>query len=197
MSRVLCLLFYQLNSRDTIFLKSQHILDPTYLPLKKSVDILAILYLNDFSTHLSKPYSLEIVCRRRYVIEGRLRLCLNKQVSEEMQQQQNMLVALAAGQRHDTSNAQCIRSRGTQPYYNNSGTAVCSAHTDRWRWSAIFFHPVCLLDGRVLYIVERMTQGNRYLVWIIYPPLLEELYITVSRGTVPAEVPPSHGYCPA
>ena len=32
---------YQLKSRDPLFLKSRHVLDPIYLPIKKSVDILA------------------------------------------------------------------------------------------------------------------------------------------------------------
>ena len=35
---------YQLKSRDPILLKSRHILDPIYLPIKKSVDMLSILH---------------------------------------------------------------------------------------------------------------------------------------------------------
>ena len=48
----------------------------------------------------------------------------------------NMCAAPAAGQHHNTSNMQCISSISTQPHYNNSGTAICSAHTGHWRGPA-------------------------------------------------------------
>ena len=35
---------YQLKSRDPIFFKSRNVIDSIYLPVKKSVDILDILY---------------------------------------------------------------------------------------------------------------------------------------------------------
>ena len=36
--------FYQLKSRDPIFWKKRHVLDPIYVPIKKSVDL---FYKND------------------------------------------------------------------------------------------------------------------------------------------------------
>ena len=41
---------------------------------------------SNYSIHV-KSYTLVIVCLRRYVNEGGLGLCRNKQVSEEVQQQ--------------------------------------------------------------------------------------------------------------
>jgi len=38
---------YQLKSRDPIVLKCRHVLDPIYLPIKNSVDILSIRFLKD------------------------------------------------------------------------------------------------------------------------------------------------------
>ena len=53
---------------------------------------------------LSKSHTLVFVCRRRYVIEGGLRICRNKHVSEKVQKQQHVGCAsnrIAIQQQHN------------------------------------------------------------------------------------------------
>lgn len=77
-----------------------------------------------------------IVVEDMFVVDGGLRLCRNKQVSEEIQQQQYVCNASSrSATEHQQCVMWCISSKSTQPYCNNSGTATCSAHTVRWRGS--------------------------------------------------------------
>ena len=79
----------------------------------------------------------------------------------------NMLAPPAAGQQHNTSNTWCISSRSTEPYYNDNGTAVCSAYTGRWRGSTnAVFSPVWGTSA-----LRSWAYDTRYQIWFIYPHL--------------------------